>query len=316
MAPTHWSDLANSNQADGDAQRVSSRPNLVRNARPSLHDRHLQGVANGNPHFANLLEQRQQLEQKMQRALAGGQPQIDARDAQRFQVPTMAQRRADYRAWENAREEARASTPATGGPEVGRALPSPYDQIRPLPLGDDGPPLPMRPTMGETGRASPLNPARWMAQHDDRRSAAPSRPSRRRRGRPPLRPRPRRQADDGYRDLDARLQRARSRADEVGRAVTDQNPLRDLDRQFEDADRRLAAEGMDDERRDLARMKQDMGLDNLTAPLALPMTYFRNSVQPQTAAVMRASVSNKIGSPGATPLADRIWKAICGLCAS
>jgi len=248
MAPTHWSDLGKIGTG-ARGNKVTRRPSpLPRHQAPSANDRNVENAASENPHFANLLKQREQLQQRMQTAMVGGQPQIDTRDAARYQVPSMAQRRADYRAWEDAREQRRNETSGDGEQSNDAPVLGPYERTRPQTPPNNMPSLPFRSTTGEAGSASPLDPGQWMQQHDQRRARGRQRPRRRR-------------TNDDYNQLDERLQRARSSAGNI------QNPIRDLDRKFADADRRLADEGMDSERRDLEQMKNEMGLDNFNRPV-------------------------------------------------
>ena len=253
MAPVHWSDLANDDEDGAPAPRPGPAPAFGARAGEALRgtgrDRAIGRAMQDNPAFANLVRQREALERRMERAMAGGQQPLDPRDAARFAVQGLAQRRAEHEAWQRRRDEQRARQ--TGQretePETGAAV-EPALRRFGRALGPAGgiaapriPGMALRPTPGEQPGGSPLDPARWMSRHDANRP---------------------RQAGGGddYARLDRRLDRARSQLDRV------QDPMADLDRQFEEADRKLAAEGLDAEREDLAQMKKDMRLDDFNRP--------------------------------------------------
>lgn len=248
MAPAHWSDLEDERPGGGSAPGSAfvkpSVPTFATRAGEGLR-RPGQAIGQAtqeNPAFASLLRQREALEQRMERALAGGQQAVAPRDAARFFVPGLAQRRAEHEAWQQRRDQRRPqAAPRPNEPEpplrrFGRAL-GPAGGIAVPRI----PGMALRPTAGEQPGGSPLDPSRWM----DRRDAS----------------RPRRAGgDDAYDQLDQRLDRARSALGQV------QEPMADLDRQFDEADRKLAAEGMDSERAELAQMKKDMKLDEFNRP--------------------------------------------------
>lgn len=244
MPPVHWSDLAQQGNAGSatpsPARRSGPAPASPAHLRDQAATRQQQmdRAAQQNPQFGELLRKREQLEQRMHNALGGGAGAISPRDAARFQVPTMAQRRAEHRAWEQARDRNRPAAPENGEAAIGRQLSAVGERIaRVVPAI---PRLPMRPTAGERGSASPLDPSQWLAQRDAARSGG---------------------GNDEYDRLDQRLDRARSQ-------LSNANPMRDLDRQFEEADRKLAAEGLDSERGELASMKKNIGLDHFNRPSA------------------------------------------------
>lgn len=86
-----------------------------------------QAVLHEAPQLDALLRQRAELEERMQTLIAGTDGHRDARDAVRFPVTGLPERRAEYRRWETAHDRDRPRT-AQSQPAVARA-PSPHEQI-------------------------------------------------------------------------------------------------------------------------------------------------------------------------------------------
>ena len=222
MSGEHWSDIARRREAHGRApsapQRIAAvapRPTLAR-------------AAAQNPALARLMEERGRIEARMHSALAGGAGGAggDPRDALRFQVAPIAQRRAEFSAWSERREA--VSAQATANRAAGEPDP-PLRERKPAEavarVSSPRAPaevLPLRATPGETPRGSRERAADWLAE---------------------------------------RLDKARpvaAKVAEAGRA------LGDLDRQFADADRQLAEQGASQaDRKEIAGLKKDLGLDKL-----------------------------------------------------
>ena len=167
------------------------------------------------------MEQREALERRMQ-TLTGEAPP-DPRTAALYQVRPMAERRAEFDAWQMQREReaqrARSGLIERRSAERGE----PASERRTAPGEQEALEEPsLRPTRGESGP-----PLRGTAADRDRRRS----------------PSTAEQARSGLSGLRDRLG--------------------NLDRALGDADRQLAERGMNREREDLARMKKDMGLDRI-----------------------------------------------------
>ena len=83
--------------------RDSTRPGAA-NDRVGQQGDAITRAATHSPRLGNLLEQRQELENRLRSLTSGGRENLDPRDAARFQVPTFAERRAQQREWEERRE--------------------------------------------------------------------------------------------------------------------------------------------------------------------------------------------------------------------
>lgn len=208
--------------------RAPSAPQRIAAAvpRPTL-----AGVAAQNPALARLMEERERLEARMHSALAGGTggAAVDSRNALRFQVAPIAERRAESAAWSERREAVSAlaaanRTPGEPDPPLRERAPGEPMPRALSPRTSEA--LPLRATPGETSGGTKERAADWLAQ---------------------------------------RLGKARPIAGKVadaGRALG--GKLGDLDRQFADADRQLAEQGASDaDRKEIAGIKKDLGLDKL-----------------------------------------------------
>lgn len=171
--------------------------------------------------LGKLMAQREALEQRMQ-TLTGEAPP-DPRTAALYQVRPMAERRAEFDAWQMQREReaqrARSGLIERRSAERGE----PASERRTAPGEQEALEEPsLRATRGEAGP-----PLRGTAADRD----------------PRRRPSPADEARSGLSGL--------------------RDKLGNLDRALGDADRQLAERGMNREREDLARMKKDMGLDRI-----------------------------------------------------
>lgn len=226
MAGEHWSDIARRREA---GVRAPSAPQRIAAAAPRPT---LAGAAAQNPVLARLMEERERLEARMHSALAGGTGGAggDPRDALRFQVAPIAQRRAEFAAWSERREAVSAlaaTNRAPGEPDPPLRERKPGEPVARTPFPRaPAEVLPLRATPGETAGGTRERAADWLAQ---------------------------------------RLNKARPVAGKVadaGRALG--SKLGDLDRQFTDADRQLAEQGASDaDRKEIAGIKKDLGLDKL-----------------------------------------------------
>ncbi|MES2442986.1 MAG: hypothetical protein V4574_09155 [Pseudomonadota bacterium] len=237
MAGQHWSDIAKRRHA---ATRTAAPQTIAGAPRPSA-----EAVAASNPTLAALMAERRALEQRM-RSATGGAPGADPRDALRFQVPSMAERRAEFGDW-SGRRDAQSLAALQNLPPAD--VPPPLERRPAAPRPAAGVPDPsLRETRGERPGGTPVSADDWLAARLGIE-----------------RPRRGRVADDGKAWLEKRLGggSVADKAAEFGRSLD--SAASDLDRQFDDADRKLASEGASEEdRREIARLKKDLGLDNYT----------------------------------------------------
>lgn len=226
MAGEHWSDIARRRKVGARAPSAPQR--IAAPSRPTLASATAQ-----NPALARLMDERERLEAQMRNAVSGGRvagAASDPRDALRFQVAPIAQRRAEYAAWADRRE-------AIAARAAGNRLPTqPDPHLRERASGKSAIPaqtsrpaadrLPLRATPGEIPGGTRERAADWLTQRLDM-----------------VRP-------------------AAAKVAEAGRALG--GKLGDLDRQFADADRQLAAQGASEaDRTELAGLKKDLGFDKL-----------------------------------------------------
>ena len=225
MSGEHWSDIAR--RRDAAARPAAAVQRIAAQARPTL-----AGAVAQNPTLARLMEERERLEARMRTAVSGGAAAGTGapRDALRFQVAPIAQRRAEFAAWSERREALSAQATTNRAPgEPDRPLRERMTGPRPASAPAERAPassLPLRATPGETPGGTRERSADWLAQ---------------------------------------RLAKARpvvGKVAEAGRALG--GKLGDLDRQFADADRQLAAQGASEsDRKELAGLKKDLGFDKL-----------------------------------------------------
>ena len=255
MTERHWSDLAR-RKAANELKAATRSQTLV----PHLTAKTMaaERAAAQNPHLHQLMQERVVLEKRMSAAAGGGAlaSSSDPRDALRFQVQSMAQRRADHDRWARQRDQL-TDTPRDGDSGFNRAQTiSGADWQRPLNPGTPNPAAAepaLRATPGETPGGSPSLAQDWLQRRTGpgrlRGPAAESET-----------------AEDVGARLDQRLGRARSlagHARNAARGIDDK--LRDLDRQFEQGDRDLAKQGASEQdRAELQKIKKDLGLDNYT----------------------------------------------------
>jgi hypothetical protein len=253
----HWSDIARRHGSLAPADAAHPPQGPVRPRSPAAASMPAVSVPVGS--LDALLKERRMLEARMQKAVTGGAGAVDPRDALRFQVAPMAERRAEIARWAAPRDTRKrdgSGEEAIPEPRATRLVQGSHAAVARdgLPLRDrmrenqpdaSGPVLPLRATPGETAGGTPTGAAGFLS----RRGAA-------------LR-KPRVGADDAQHSLEARLTRARAVAsrqigaakDEIGRQIAS------LDRQLEQANRRLAAEGHAGAGDDLRAMRVDAGLD-------------------------------------------------------
>lgn len=252
MTDRHWSDLA-ARKAAKQRKAVTRPQTLAAPSGISAKNMAVERAAAQNPRLNQLMDERSALEERMHAAAGGGAlaGSTDPRDALRFQVPSMAERRGEYERWARLRDRPAgadddvpyASAPARNNPAG--------DWQRPMRPGTPEPTL--RETPGETPRGSPLSAQDWLERRGHlKRNSGLSAAGR--------------GADDVDARLDERLDRARSaagRAREIGRSVDEK--LRDLDSQFDQADSKLVEQGASEsDRAELKKIKKDLGLDNYT----------------------------------------------------
>lgn len=255
MTERHWSDLARrkaANEVKAATRSQTLAPHLT--AKTMAAER----AAAQNPHLHQLMQERAVLEKRMNAAAGGGTlaGSSDPRDAVRFQVPTMAQRRADHDRWARQRDQL-TGTSGKGDSGFDRAsTASGAEWQRPLNPAASNPAVAepaLRATPGETPRGSPSLAQAWLQRRTGAgRFRGPSAESE--------------AAEDVGARLDQRLGRARSlagHARNAARGIDDK--LRDLDRQFAQGDRDLAEQGASEQdRAQLQQIKKDLGLDNYT----------------------------------------------------
>lgn len=177
--------------------------------------------ANLSPQLAALMQQRQTLENNMQRLVSGQQSPLD----RRFHVPTFAERQAEYQRWET-RRDSRLPT-AQGAPTISTSLGSGE-----LSMGFNQPGLPMRSGLRNfeaQARSREAQARNWLSTRDSERQDL------------------RRRADNALAPLNRVAEPVSSLRDQVGSA----------NRQLRDLDQRLAAEGLEQDRDELRKLGAD-----------------------------------------------------------
>ena len=235
MVEQHWSEIARRRAA---AARPATPQTIAGVPPPGA-----EAAAANNPTLARLIAERRVLEQRMRSV--GGAAAGDPRDALRFQVPSMAARRAEFGDW-SERRDAQSLAALRNLPAADPAPPErKAGPARPAIVAADPS---LRATRGERAGGTPLSADDWLAAR-----LGIARP--RRSGR----------IDEGKAWLEKRLGGGgvADKAAEFGRSLD--SAASDLDRQFGAADRKLASQGGSvEDRREIARLKKDLGLDSYT----------------------------------------------------
>ena len=212
----------------------------------------LSAMPGASPKLNKLMAERSELENKMKNLSAGGGQDLNSRDAARFQVPSMRERLDKQRAWEEKRSAMNARTDeqraaARGAyqaprprqsaqtPQIGRALPEAGTAPR---SGLD--PRQVKERIGTPARSA-LN-ARPQREPDFVRRAG--------------------RAKDWLSERDQQVERARdnvrnrmNETPDLGGLGGMKSKMDDFNRKLDDADSKMAAEGLDSERDQLREMR-------------------------------------------------------------